>query len=116
MEHLAHEIGMDPLEFRLQNLAPKASFLTGESEATIMPDVIQRIRDSSEYEQRKSEVDLKNQECTNFVVKFKNEISNVLISTGMSTGETPEMLDADGVPLRNIPKPIPTIPKGEQFF
>ena len=57
MEHLAHEIGMDPLEFRLQNLVSQAYFPTGESEASIIPDIVQHIKASSGYEQRKSDVD-----------------------------------------------------------
>ena len=35
MEHLAHEIGMDPLEFRLQNLVAESYFPTGGSEVNI---------------------------------------------------------------------------------
>ena len=35
MEHLAHEIGMDPLEFRLQNLVGESYFPTGGSEVNI---------------------------------------------------------------------------------
>ena len=57
MEHLAHEIGMDPLEFRFKNLAPEAYFPTGQSEANILPDIINHIKVSSSYEQRKVEIE-----------------------------------------------------------
>ena len=60
------------------------------------------------FGQTKSEIASKDKDCTSFVFKFKNEICNVLASAI----ETPEILDADGVPVRNRPKPVPMTPQG----
>ena len=57
MEHLAHDIGMDPLEFRLKNLVDLSYTPTGESEANILPTIIPIIKSSSEYDQRKVQID-----------------------------------------------------------
>ena len=47
MEHLAHDIGMDPLEFRLRNQVDLSYTPTGESEANVLPTIIEKIRQSS---------------------------------------------------------------------
>ena len=49
LEHLAHDLGMDPLEIRLKNML-KEQELTHES--NILPTIVDHIKASSQYEER----------------------------------------------------------------
>lgn len=55
MEHMAHEIGMDPLEFRLRNMISESV-----REVNILPSIIDTLKASSEYENRSKAVELFN--------------------------------------------------------
>ena len=51
MEHLAHQLGMDPLEFRMINMV-------GEGKKSHpLQEIIKNLRDSSEYDKRKTDID-----------------------------------------------------------
>ena len=55
MEHLAHEIGMDPLEFRLKNMIKEARVLP-RTEPNILPQIIEHLKVSSTYEERMNQI------------------------------------------------------------
>ena len=51
MEHLAHQLGMDPLEFRMINMV-------GEGKKSHpLQDIIKKLRDSSDYDKRKTDIE-----------------------------------------------------------
>ena len=55
MEHLAHQLGMDPLEFRMINMV-------GEGKKNHpLQEIIKKLRDSSEYDKRKTDIDTFNE-------------------------------------------------------
>ena len=53
MEHLAHEIGLDPLEFRLKNMVLKSP---NPIETNILPDVIEHLKISANYTERMQQI------------------------------------------------------------
>ena len=55
MEHLAHEIGMDPLEFRLKNMIQMAPIYP-VPETNILPEIIEHLKVSSAYEARMDQI------------------------------------------------------------
>ena len=55
MEHLAHEIGMDPLEFRLKNMIKEARVLP-RTEPNILPQIIEHLKVTSTYEERMNQI------------------------------------------------------------
>ena len=48
MEHLAHELGLDPLEFRMMNMVGKTSHP--------LQEIIKNLRKSSEFDKRKIDI------------------------------------------------------------
>ena len=53
MEHLAHELGEDPLEFRMKNMIGEAK--SGEK-LHPMREIIERLKKTSNYEIRKKDI------------------------------------------------------------
>ena len=56
MEHLAHNLGIDPLEFRMQNMITDAP-LPPITEPNILPSIIEHLQASSAYAERKSAIE-----------------------------------------------------------
>ena len=56
MDHLATALGMDPLEFRVKNLIETSPEIVNP-----LPEIIPQLRASSEYDQRKKEIEQFNQ-------------------------------------------------------
>ena len=56
MDHLATALGMDPLEFRVKNLIETSPEIDNP-----LPEIIPQLRASSEYDQRKKEIEQFNQ-------------------------------------------------------
>jgi len=56
MEHLATALGMDPLEFRVRNMIGTSPDIPNP-----LPEIIPQLRVSSEYDQRKIDVETFNQ-------------------------------------------------------
>ena len=54
MEHLAHDLGVDPLELRLANMVDVDPAV---GEKNILPSIVDALKGSSEYEQRKQEIE-----------------------------------------------------------
>ncbi len=52
MEHLAQDLNLDPLEFRLQNMLEKSTFPTLEQEDNPLPGIISGLKSTSSYEER----------------------------------------------------------------
>ena len=51
MEHIAHDLKIDPLQFRLLNMK------AGDTEANLVPSIVESLKSSSQFEMRKQEVD-----------------------------------------------------------
>ena len=56
MEHLAHNLGMDPLEFRMQNMIADAPIVP-ITEPNILPQIVEHLQASSAYQERKSDIE-----------------------------------------------------------
>ena len=62
MERLAHELNMDPLEFRMNNLLKKGDRLVKSFSPRLLkdnplPQMIEKLKQSSKYVERKKLVD-----------------------------------------------------------
>ena len=56
MEHLAHNLGMDPLEFRMKNMIADAPIVP-ITEPNILPQIVEHLQASSTYQERKSQIE-----------------------------------------------------------
>ena len=65
MEHLATKLGVDPLDFRMKNFLKKGDLLVTGNELDVdnpLPDIIEKLKASSNFETRKQQVEKFNRE------------------------------------------------------
>ena len=55
MEHMAHDLGVDPLEFRIANMIENTEGYPIEK--NILPTIIDTLKGSSEYDKRKQDIE-----------------------------------------------------------
>ena len=55
MEHLAHNLGMDPLEFRMNNMIADAPIIP-ITEPNILPQIVEHLQESSTSQEQISEI------------------------------------------------------------
>lgn len=59
MEHLAHDLGMDPLEFRMKNMVTESDPIPPAlkaNEQNPLPEIVNKLKETSFYDQRAADI------------------------------------------------------------